>query len=115
MNWNFDISQAPRGKYVTQVRHGAKCDFEQEVFVHDPVILASKCEKVIKSRWLGDADHPRWEFFKAGEQPVAWQPWPDHPIPRSAPVPPGAADRPSEVCSSPSLLGLPLSSIGADA
>jgi hypothetical protein len=34
---------------------------------------------------------------------------------RSAPVPPGAADRPSATTSSPSVLGLPNSTHGADA
>ena len=56
MTWNFDMTAAPKsGK----------------------VILASKCGKVLVSRWV--EKEQRWNAFAAKEQPVAWQPWPEHP------------------------------------
>jgi len=61
MTWNRDLSHTP---------------------LDAPVILASKCGKVIKSYWI----HPtkrehvgRWAGFKADERVIAWQLWPVHP------------------------------------
>lgn len=76
MNWRTDLDAAPRGQHVTNIvttKNGAR---SSRHFVSEPVILASKCGKVVKSKWLEDG---RWEFFNKGEQPVAWQPWPTHP------------------------------------
>lgn len=56
MIWNFEIDKAPRDASV---------------------ILASKCGKVTRSRWI--ADEQRWQMLGAGEQPVAWMLWPIHP------------------------------------
>lgn len=41
------------------------------------VITASKCGKVIATRWLDESQ--RWEFYNAGDLPVAWMPYPSHP------------------------------------
>lgn len=76
-SWRTDLDAAPRGKLVTSIVKTAKGDREVQSFEADPVILASKCGKVIKSRWMPEPG--RWEFFNKDEQPVAWQPWPDHP------------------------------------
>lgn len=43
----------------------------------NPIIVASKCGKVFKSRFMPDVG--RFEGFNKGEMPVAWQPWPEHP------------------------------------
>lgn len=77
MIWNFDISQAPRGRYVTATRNNGKGDWTAEVFEPAEVILATKCGKVTKSRWLPEEN--RWLMLAAGEQPIAWQDWPTHP------------------------------------
>lgn len=42
------------------------------------VILATKCGKVIKSQWL--VNEGRWLNLAKKEVPVAWQPWPEHPL-----------------------------------
>lgn len=78
MTWNFDISEAPRGRMVTK-RHKTKNGgvVESEHFEGVHVILATKCGKVTKSYFIPDAD--RWLMLAKGEQPVAWQPWPEHP------------------------------------
>lgn len=76
-SWNFDISKAPRGRYEIVNRRFGKTFSDMKVFVPEPVILASKCGKVIKSRYI--PDEKRWECFQKGEQPIAWMPWPSHP------------------------------------
>lgn len=77
MDWRTDIENAPRGKYEkhTQFRKGV--NVEVSVYAHVPVILSTKCRKVIKSKWLGNEKAARWEFLKEGEQPMAWMPWPE--------------------------------------
>lgn len=77
MTWRTDLDAAPRGEYVTTTQKAKDGTREVKHFEPDPVILASKCGKVIKSRWMPEPG--RWEFFNKDEQPVAWQPWPTHP------------------------------------
>ena len=56
-NWNYDTSSAPKdGRSV---------------------LIASKCGKVIRSKWL--ADPQRFEFLQHGETFKAWQHWPEYP------------------------------------
>lgn len=84
MTWNFDISTAPKGKMVATERQ-LKDDKVSVVehFVPDPVWLATKCGKVLRSYWLPEAgkNPARWSGLATGEQPVAWQPFvvPAHP------------------------------------
>lgn len=83
MNWNHDISAAPRGKMVHSTRTVGDRVHEISDFVPDHIWAASKCGKVIKSYWIppvGKADG-RWSGFANGEQPIAWQHYvvPDHP------------------------------------
>ena len=75
--WNFDISKAPRGKYVIVNRKTGKTMTDVKVFKADPVILATKCGKVTSSRYI--PDEKRWEMLAKGEEPVAWMAWPTHP------------------------------------
>ena len=77
MDWNFDISQAPRGRYVVKARKIGKGEGDQRVFVPEPVIVATKCGVVTRSHYL--PEQKRWAMLAKGEQPVAWQPWPEHP------------------------------------
>jgi hypothetical protein len=77
MAWNFDISEAPRGRMIaTRTKIGAK-EVDSETFKPDRVILATKCGKVTLSRYF--PKEGRWEMLGKNEQPVAWQPWPEHP------------------------------------
>lgn len=46
-----------------------------------PVILATKCGKVIRAYWL--EREGRWAGLASSELPVAWMPWPSHPHPVS--------------------------------
>ncbi|PDT47307.1 hypothetical protein CO661_14085 [Sinorhizobium fredii] len=78
MGWNFDISEAPRGRMITVTeadRNGVLK--ERQEFRHDHVILASKCGKVTRSYWIPDEN--RWCMFSKHEEPKAWQRWPEWP------------------------------------
>lgn len=77
MSWNFDISAAPRGRTEQQSRRVGDKQTTVSVFVPDRVILATKCGKVTLSEWL--PKEGRWMMLAAGEPPVAWQIWPEHP------------------------------------
>ena len=78
MSWSFNIDAAPRGKTVTEHRKTAKSEFDVNVFEPERVILATKCGKVTLSHFI--PKEQRWAMLAKGEQPVAWHPWPEHPI-----------------------------------
>lgn len=74
--WNFDISEAPKGRMVT--RHGvgnAKADIQ--VFEPEKIWVASDCGKVGTSYFIPEQD--RWCGFTKGQTPKAWMPIPSHP------------------------------------
>lgn len=85
MKWHFDLSQAPKGREVTHHYPDGRGGDRREVVWESPtLLLATKCGKVIKSRWLPPSHKERrpvgrWEFMQAGEDPVAFAPWPAHP------------------------------------
>lgn len=79
-DWNFDISEAPRGGLVD--RQTSRSDKEGNPvvvseWVSPRVIAASSCGKVISTRWMPESE--RWEMFTKESPPIAWQPWPAHP------------------------------------
>ena len=61
MNWNFDLSQAPRdGSHV---------------------ILAMPNKTTVKSYWCKPKlDPEHWCMLSHTSEPVAWMPWPEHPF-----------------------------------
>lgn len=77
MIWNFDISQAPRGKMVETIVQTAKGARHQSRFVPQRVILATKCGKVVLSQYYPYEE--RWLMLGKSEEPVAWFAWPEHP------------------------------------
>jgi hypothetical protein len=88
-DWNFDTRKAPRGKYVVKTVTPAKgAKYDTSTFVPDKVILATKCGKVTVSHYI--PGEKRWMMLGKGEEPVAWQPYPEHP--HSLPAAPAAAD-----------------------
>lgn len=76
--WNFDISQAPRGRDVTTVVDTPKGQRMVTRFVPQRVILATKCGKVVLTQYV-PGDEGRWLMLGKGEEPVAWLAWPEHP------------------------------------
>lgn len=83
MTWNHDISQAPRGKTVKATRlvkdtkTGDKVPLAYEEHQADIVILATKCDRAIRSYWI--EKEQRWAGLAPNEQPEAWMDWPIHP------------------------------------
>lgn len=77
MNWNTDISQAPRGKTVEATIQSDKGRRKVSRFIPRRVILATKCGKVVLSQYIPDED--RWQMLGKGEQPLAWFVWPEFP------------------------------------
>jgi hypothetical protein len=86
-DWNFDISEAPRGTVQeieqTRVYSDKSVETVRELFVPNWLWLASKCGKVIKAHWIPEKgrDGGRWLGFNKGEEAVAWMPFviPEHP------------------------------------
>ena len=77
MNWNFDISQAPRGSTRMVARTIGKNTAMVEEHVPDLIIAAGNGGVVTTSRWL--PKEGRWNMFTVGTPPLAWMPWPTHP------------------------------------
>lgn len=77
MQWNRDINAAPRGKYRVENRQFGRGRGDTRIFEPVPVILATKCGKVLRSEYL--PDKKRWLGLSANERPVAWMAWPEHP------------------------------------
>jgi hypothetical protein len=82
-NWQFDIERAPKGRTVKALRSvkdtktGEKVELSYDEYQADHIILATKCGKVTRSYWIPEQD--RWCMLAKGEEPLAWQPWPEHP------------------------------------
>ena len=74
-DWNFKIDEAPKS-HIKKVAYTTKDgEREREVITLKPVILATKCKRVVKSCWL--PKEGRWEMLGKDEQPLAWMPWPE--------------------------------------
>lgn len=56
MKWNFNINEAPRDRLV---------------------VTASKCGKIILSRWIEEG--LRWNMYTADHPPLAWHECLEHP------------------------------------
>ena len=76
-DWNYDISEAPKGSYTEIYQNSRVGGYYRQKFVPDLVILATGCGAVIKSFWSDKRQN--WSGLATGEQPVAWQPWPTPP------------------------------------
>ena len=78
MTWNFNIDEAPKGKYETKtaVDKNGK-EKTKTTFLHDKIIAAGKCGVVTVSYW--NDPQQRWNMFGTKEAPMAWKPWPTHP------------------------------------
>lgn len=79
--WNFDITQAPKGEFVSVTRIVKGKEVVSRDYRHVKIIAATKCGKVLTTYWLPQdgQDGGRWNFHAKGEQPIAWMPYPKHP------------------------------------
>jgi hypothetical protein len=78
MSGNWFYSEPPKGQMATRTQKGPKGqDISVEVWEAPIIIVATKCGIVTLSRWLNN--HQRWNMLATGEEPLCWQPWPEHP------------------------------------
>lgn len=70
--WDFDMTTAPRGDYVTEKRSGPKGS-EIEMIRHVPVKIwaAGPSENFTGVTWW-DAKREAWAFFAKDYPPIAW-------------------------------------------
>lgn len=83
MDWNFDISQAPRGRMIQkEVKTPKGGTALRDVFLPDRIIVASQDgETVTVSHWIPPTKRSagRWNLLGSSETPLAWMPFPEHP------------------------------------
>ncbi|AXV15091.1 hypothetical protein CYG48_04880 [Neorhizobium sp. SOG26] len=82
--WNNNLSTAPRGKMVpAQVR--TKDGFKQiEQYQKEKILAVNSAHEVVSTYWIpprytasGNVlEGNRWSGFNAGDEPLAWAPWP---------------------------------------
>jgi hypothetical protein len=68
-DWNFDMSQAPRGSWRAVTRKIGKNEVETEEHVPDLIIAAGNDGVVTLSRWL--PREGRWNMFTAAVPPTS--------------------------------------------
>lgn len=90
IEWNNDISAAPRGKTVIATRmvptKDGQVEREVETFVRDYIIAVHPCGMVAQSYWIPAVftksgavlEGDRWSGFNRGTDPIAWAPWPTY-------------------------------------
>lgn len=76
-DWNFDITQAPKGEVRPVTRAVGKSQITKDEHVPETIIAAGSDGVVTLSRWL--PKEGRWNMFTRDVPPIAWQPWPKHP------------------------------------
>lgn len=75
--WNFNIDEAPKGTTTTREIPNGKKLKKVSTFTPEYVFTASKCGKVLISRWIPEGK--RWEFYTKDSPPIAWHPAPKYP------------------------------------
>lgn len=78
MEWNFDISAAPKGHFEVVVKQVGKNTVMSVVHVPALIIAAGNGGVVTTSKWLDKEQ--RWNMFTKDVPPMAWMPWPSHPV-----------------------------------
>jgi hypothetical protein len=84
MNWNHDISAAPRGKMVPYTRKGKDGPVQSEQYRKKYILAVDVHGDVYQSYWIpprytqsgGLLEGNRWSGFNPGVDPIAWAPWP---------------------------------------
>ena len=84
MQWNFDITQAPRGKTITETVTLKGKEVERDRFVPDKILICVEGEDWVGfSHWIpkevGGKDGNRWNNIGTKQVPFAWMPAPKPP------------------------------------
>jgi hypothetical protein len=78
MEWNYDMSAAPRGEYRDVHRKvGDRAITVSQHFPATIFVAANDGKTVTPSKWLPEQE--RWNMFTKDAPPIAWMPWPTHP------------------------------------
>lgn len=72
MDWSFDMSKAPRGKYRV-IPSGPNAKGARRVFERAEIIAASACGIVTVSYFI--PEERRFNMFTADSGPIAWMPY----------------------------------------
>lgn len=78
MTWNFNMDEAPKGRVQMVERLIGKNMAQIEEHVPDLIIAAGNGGVVTLSKWL--PKEGRWNMFSKSTPPMAWMPWPAHPL-----------------------------------
>ncbi|MFK3847902.1 hypothetical protein ACI2J5_00180 [Agrobacterium pusense] len=86
MNWNHDISAAPRGKMVPYTRKGKDGPVQSEQYRKEYILAVDVHGDVYQYYWIpprytqsgGLLEGNRWSGFNPGVDPIAWAPWPEY-------------------------------------
>lgn len=86
MNWNHDLSQAPRGKMVPYTRKGKDGPVQSEQYRKEYILAVDVHGDVYQSYWIPPRytqtgallEGNRWSGFNPGVDPIAWAPWPEY-------------------------------------
>ncbi len=76
MEWNFDLSQAPKGHTKVIVGKVRGEEYLKEIWVPDQIIAAGN-GVVTLSHW--NTKRQAWSMFTEDCPPIAWMPFPKHP------------------------------------
>ena len=80
MKWNFDMTEAPRGR--TEMVEKTIAGKARQVEAHIPTKIIATDGEIVTVSYLIPANRygpERWAMFATGQTPVAWQIWPDPP------------------------------------
>lgn len=77
--WIFDMATAPKGSVVKTRRMIGRNEAEVEHYQSVTIFAAgADGETVTPTRWLPKEE--RWAMFSKDAPPIAWRPWPVHPL-----------------------------------
>ncbi len=83
MSWNYDMNAVPRGRHETRVRTIKNEKQEYDVFIPERVLLAHPRDgQVYATYWIEPTKFTpkgRWAGWRESDEPLAWQPYPEHP------------------------------------
>ena len=75
--WNFDLSQAPKGTTKTYASVMKGRELTREVHVPTYILAAGNDGVVTLSYW--NEKYQKWSMFTKDVPPLAWMPMPKHP------------------------------------
>lgn len=81
VEWNFNMDTAPKGTYREVFKGNDKLGQPIYRKVYESVRLLAadgSSDLVTITNWIPDQE--RWNMFTKDKPPIAWAPWPEHPL-----------------------------------